>query len=370
VPLEAPALPKSVSETTATVRAAIELDLEQEAAFEAVTEALTASLARRGLRLVAGVGGLMTGWGGEVARVVAWEPPRRLVLEWLAPEWESGPPSEVELSLEPAAGRIRVTLEHRGWGRALAGAEDLAAWFAGEVAAPLLAAAGPAALGDWLTDRIARLPEGATAREIYADPLFHYPNFRVILAELAPTPDDVFLDVGCGGGALLRDALRSGCRAAGVDHSPDMARLARELNQQAIDQGRLEIHETEAEDLPFLDSTFTCAAMTGVLGFLPDPVAALAEIHRVLQSGGRFIALGSDPEMRGTPAAPEPVASRLRFYDDDELAALGRHAGFEQVEILRRPLDQHAREVGVPEELLPLFAGPGPGARFLLARKD
>ena len=107
--------------------------------------------------------------------------------------------------------------------------------------------------------------------------------------------------------------------------------------------------------------------MTGVLGFLPDPIAAFRELHRVLQPGGRFVALGSDPSLRGTPAAPEPIASRLHFYDDAELADLARKAGFAQVQVIRRDLLPHAREVGVPEEHLALFAGNG--APFLLAVK-
>jgi SAM-dependent methyltransferase len=107
--------------------------------------------------------------------------------------------------------------------------------------------------------------------------------------------------------------------------------------------------------------------MTAVLGFLPDPVAALSEIRRVLREGGRLVVLGSDPEERGTMAAPEPMASRLLFYDSEELERLGRDAGFATVRVERRSLEAFAREAGVPEEHLALFAGPGP--RFLLARK-
>jgi ubiquinone/menaquinone biosynthesis C-methylase UbiE len=230
-----------------------------------------------------------------------------------------------------------------------------------------LRAAAPAAFGDWLTDRLARRPSGARSRGIYRDPLYHYPNFAVILAELALRPEDYLLEVGCGGGALLTKALASGCRAAAVDHSPDMVRLARQQNADAIASGRLDVLEADAHTLPFPDGTFTCAAMTGVLGFLQQPVVALAEMRRVLAGGGRAVILGSDPELRGTPAAPEPMASRLRFYDDDALAALGKQAGFEHVEVVRRDLEPFAREAGVPEEHLALFAGPT--TRFLLGRK-
>ena len=58
--------------------------------------------------------------------------------------------------------------------------------------------------------------------------------------------------------------------AAAVDHSPEMVRLARELNADAIAAGRLEIARADAVALPFADGGLTVAAMTGVLGFLPD----------------------------------------------------------------------------------------------------
>jgi hypothetical protein len=60
------------------------------------------------------------------------------------------------------------------------------------------------------------------------------------------------------------------------------------------------------------------------------------------------------------------MASRLRFYEDDELKDLGRKAGFEEVDVARRDLEPFAREVGVPEEQVGLFAGV---TRFLLARR-
>ena len=37
---------------------------------------------------------------------------------------------------------------------------------------------------------------------------------------------------------------------------------------------------------------------------------------------GRLAIVTTPPEMRGTPAAPEPMASIGRFYTDEELAAL------------------------------------------------
>ncbi len=350
-----------------TVRVSMEVNLEPSTAFDVVVDNLASALERAGLGFEAGPAGHVDQDGDEVGRVVAWVPGERAVLRWRPAGWAPGEATEVEVRAEPSDGGTRLVVEHRGWGGLIGDASELAGWFAGEVVAPMLRATSPRAFGDWLTDRRARRPGGAQARAVYRDPLYHYPNFRVILAELALTPGDVLLEVGCGGGALLNQALRSGCRAAAVDHSAEMVRLAQEANHEAVAEGRLDVRLASADRLPFPDATFTCAAMTGVLGFLLDPVAAFREIRRVLGPGGRFVGLGADPELRGTPAAPEPMASRLRFYESDELERLARDAGFETAIVVRRDLEAYAREVGVPAEHLALFAGPG--ARFLLARK-
>ncbi|HSD77762.1 MAG TPA: class I SAM-dependent methyltransferase, partial [Solirubrobacteraceae bacterium] len=128
--------------------------------------------------------------------------------------------------------------------------------------------------------------------------------------------------IGCGGGLLLRDALACGAAAVGLDHSADMVRLARERAPAA------EVVHAGADSLPFGDGSVTAVAMSIVLLFLPDPAAVLAECRRVLRSGGRIAIYTTSAELRGTPAAPEPLASRSRFYDDAELAALARRAGF------------------------------------------
>ncbi len=192
-------------------------------------------------------------------------------------------------------------------------------------------------------------------------------NESVAASTLGATNDGT---ASCGASAASPDVWFQYVAPAsglGVDHSPEMVRLAREQNREAVAQGRLEVREARADRLPFPDETFTCAAMSGVLGFLPDPVAAFAEIRRVLRPGGRFMTLGSDPELRGTPAAPEPMASRLRFYESDELEAFARAAGFEEVEVSRRTLDHYAREAGIPEEHIALFGDAG--SRFLFARR-
>ena len=305
----------------------------------------------------------------EVGRVLLWEPGRRAVLEWRAADWAPDERTEIEIRSEPTEDGTRLTIEHRGWGALVRnrGAGELVGWFADEVVGPLFRATAPTRFGDWLTDRSARRPSGPVARAVYRDPLYHRPNFRAILDTLALRSDDYLFEFGCGGGALLQEALRSGCRAAAVDHSEEMVGVAREENRDAIAAGRLEVVHAGDERIPFPDSVFTCAAMTGVFAFLPDPVSTMVEIRRVLVPGGRLAVFTSSRELRGTPAAPEPIAGRLRFYEEEELARIGREAGFVDVRVERPDLLPFARAVGVPEEHLALFKGSA--GQLLLGRK-
>jgi SAM-dependent methyltransferase len=186
----------------------------------------------------------------------------------------------------------------------------------------------PDAFEQWLTDRVARRPAGRRAREVYGAEDVHDFARRAILDALALEPEDRFLDVGCGGGLLLRDALASGATATGLDHSAAMVSLARERAPGA------EVVLGTAEQLPFADASFTATAMSIVFLFLPDPIAALRECRRVLAPGGRLALYTTSPALRGTPAAPEPLASRSHFYDDEELAELARRAGLAAVVVV------------------------------------
>jgi SAM-dependent methyltransferase len=179
------------------------------------------------------------------------------------------------------------------------------------------------AFDDWLTDRVARRPAGRRAREVYGADDVHDFARRAILDALALRPGDRLLEIGCGGGVLLRDALATGAAVTGVDHSPEMVSLARERAPDA------EVLPAGAERLPFPDASFTAVAMSVVLMFLADPVAVLRECRRVMATDGRLAIYTSAPELRGTPAAPEPVASHAHFYGDEELTALARRAGLE-----------------------------------------
>ncbi len=349
--------------------AEILVDQEAGPAFESFVEDLTAGLARRGIQLVPGPEGQVTQAGRRIGTVAAWTPPQRILLKWQSLETEPESSADVEVRFESLAKGTRISLRFAGWARAQAAAiPEMSGWFAQQVVAPLLETTSPRVVGDWVTDRRARRPSGPAARETYRDPLYHRANFRLILHRLGLRADDRLLEVGCGGGAFLREALGSGCRAAAIDHSVEMVRLAREVNRDAVRDGRLVVAQADAEWIPYRTGRFTAAVSTGVFGFVRNPVAALTEIHRVLSPEARFVLFTGTRELAGTPAAPEPIASRLRFYEDAELERMAIQAGFQDARVERPDLEPYAQEAGLPEPVVAAFRNPS-GAQLLTARR-
>lgn len=324
-------------------------------AFSVAVDELSEALGRLGLEFVPGAKGSVTEHGTQVGQVEAWVPQERVLLAWHPAPWKPKTDTEVELRFEDVPGGTRVTLEHRGGGVVFDEPTEATGWVVGSLFAPFLRNLAPAALGDWVTDRGARRPSGKRARGIYSDPVYHRPNFALLLEVLDLGPKDRLLEVGCGGGAFLQEALKSGCRATAVDHSPEMVRLARENNRAAVGEGRLEVVEGDASHLPVPDDTFTSAVSTGVFGFLREPLASLREVHRALVMGGLFGLYTGTRELVGTPACAEPAASRIRFYEDAELEELARSAGFRDAAVRRPDLSRYALALGLPEEVVAFF---------------
>ena len=184
---------------------------------------------------------------------------------------------------------------------------------------------------DRLTDRLARRPHGRKARTTYGADDVHDFLWPPVLEALALGPDDRLLDVGCGGGVFLAHALATaGCTGAGLDHSPDMVRLARAKTG-------LRVERAEADAMPFGDSEFTAVSCLVAFFFFADPVAVLREVRRVLDPArGRVAISTTAPEAKGTPAAPYPLATRGHFHTDDELVRLALDAGFREAHLAHR----------------------------------
>ncbi len=362
-------MPEAGNGRTGTLSLAVDLPGPAATQFDAVVTELVDGLDRIGLRFVAGPGGTISDGDRTVGTVVAWTPGREARIAWLPAPWTDGGPCELRLRVEPRGTDCRLAWDVDGWEPVLAASgNDASEWVGGALLPSLIDRVSPTALAAWITDTLARRPSGQRSRATYRDPTFHWPNFLLILDRIRLSSDDRLLEVACGGGAFLGRALASGCRAVGVDHSPQMLAVAAETNRTAIADGRLVLHRAEADRLPVPSAAFTCVVCTGAFGFFPDPEAAMAEMARALRPGGRLAIFVGTAELRGTPAAPEPIASQIRWYTPVQMTEFCRAAGLVDVRTDAPDLEPYARRAGVPDEALPLFRA-GTGSCFLWARK-
>jgi len=177
----------------------------------------------------------------------------------------------------------------------------------------------------------ARRPSGRLGRLIYSAPLSS--SYRRILRDLALGPGDVLLEVGPGGGVFMAQALQRAGRAAALDHSPDMVQATRRRNRAAVADGRLEVVEGDAAQLPWPDESFTAVAMNQVLFWLREPGAALAEARRVLRPGGRLAMLSASDRTATRILMAPYVRGGATLRSDSQVAGLLRTAGFSQVSV-------------------------------------
>ena len=93
------------------------------------------------------------------------------------------------------------------------------------------------------------------------------------------------LDVGCGTGRWIRRYQELGFLATGIDATPAMLRLARELGTSAP------LIAGEAHRLPFRDGTFDSVSDITVIQHIPVSLQPLAvtEMMRVIRPGGSLI---------------------------------------------------------------------------------
>jgi len=111
------------------------------------------------------------------------------------------------------------------------------------------------------------------------------------------------LDVGCGPGSLARYLARDGHSVTGIDADPlmiDRAQyLATEISGVTFELG-------DVRKLRFSDGSFDAVLATNVLFLIPDPLAGLREMARVVRPGGIVAMLNPSPNL--TIAAAESLA--------------------------------------------------------------
>ena len=103
-----------------------------------------------------------------------------------------------------------------------------------------------------------------------------------VLEWLSAQPSERILDLGCGDGQLTARMLASGLDVRGVDASATMVAAARARGVTADEAG--------AEQLPYPDASFDAVFSNAALHWVRGQDEMMAEVHRVLKPGGRFVA--------------------------------------------------------------------------------
>jgi SAM-dependent methyltransferase len=113
----------------------------------------------------------------------------------------------------------------------------------------------------------------------------------LILQDLAVEATSRVLEVGFGGGALLRSLCANTPKGfvAGLEVSEEMIARSRLLLRSQIDAGRLEVRHGSVDSMPFGDEQFDRACAVNTIYFWPDLVNAMREFRRVLQPGSRLV---------------------------------------------------------------------------------
>jgi len=115
-----------------------------------------------------------------------------------------------------------------------------------------------------------------------------------LLAPAQLAPGQRVLDVGAGPGFFaggLAGLVGSTGQVDGVDIN---ARFVADANSRFAAQDNINFHHIEDHQLPFADNTFDRVICKNVLEYVPDLLATLTEVQRVLKPAGRLQVIDSD----------------------------------------------------------------------------
>lgn len=207
-----------------------------------------------------------------------------------------------------------------------------------------------------------------TADVAYLDGVRAEPFFvdlkRDIMAQLEPAPGDRILDIGCGTGedvTALAGLVGNDGIVLGVDRSADMIEQAK---LRSVGQ-RLPVgyQVADAHRLPIGDGFLSACRTERTLQHVADPAAVVAEVHRVLAAGGRFVA--AEPDWGTTLVAPDrpsvanTILARWTAFNRNptigrDLCGLLRRAGFDVIRAMGRAVIYPTFEAAI--ERFPLEA--------------
>jgi SAM-dependent methyltransferase len=135
-------------------------------------------------------------------------------------------------------------------------------------------------------------PHVDEAREFFGPRAAHWDDrfhddtaaYRAAIADAAPKPGCVVVDLGCGTGRalpLLRDAVGPDGVVLGVDVTPEMLEVARA-------KGRGALAVADVTLLPVAPGRVDLVFAAGILGHVPDPRALLRALAETVSVDGKL----------------------------------------------------------------------------------
>lgn len=203
------------------------------------------------------------------------------------------------------------------------------------------------------------------------------PLAEATLAAIEISENDVVLDVACGTGIVarvIRERISPKAAITGIDLNEGMIETARAITIDAPDAFRW--HVGDVTGMPFADGSFTMAVCQQGLQFFPDEEAALKEIRRVLEPGGRiiltvwagpsrfFIALADAIGRHVSPQDATRSLAPFTYGRLDAIPTLLRSCGFDEVRSLDLTLERviHEPAASIPLEIAGNPVGPAVSA--------
>lgn len=175
------------------------------------------------------------------------------------------------------------------------------------------------------------------------------------LTELGLTPGSLILDAGAGFGRHAFEFARRGHRVVALDYADGEVDATRDTLTAMVEAGEVEekshvgVLRGDATALPFADGCFDVVITSEVLEHIADDIGALAELTRVLRTGGVLAATVPAflPEkinwmLSDDYHAPAVAGGHVRIYSATELKAKLRAAG------LRVTASHHAHALHSP----------------------
>ena len=155
-----------------------------------------------------------------------------------------------------------------------------------------------------------------------------------VLPELQDGKFEKILDIGCGGGANIQRMLTMfpESKVTGLDISNYALAMSRDLNFDAVDQGRCFLSGGNANQMPLPKESFDLATAFETVYYWSGITSCCNEVRRVLKPGGTFVIANELDGMASSDRRLENVVGLLHIYTIEELESVLSTAGFVDIE--------------------------------------